>query len=163
MQRSSNLTRSAVRQYRQTRESRQEEVFPPFELESACSSPRRRLPARGFSGENFSDHAPGDVREPHVAAPLEICQQFVVEAQQVQHRGMQVVHVDFVLDGGKSELIRRPDGLAALDASPRHPNAEASRIVIAARSTLAGRRAAELAAPDDERLVEQAAGFEVLD
>ena len=55
-----------------------------------------------------------------------------------------------------------------LDAAAGHPHGEAARMVVAAvvvlrEPALAVDGAAKLAAPDDERVVEQAALLEVLD
>src|SRR5262249_42549897 len=52
-------------------------------------------------------------------------------------------------------------GLAALDAAASQPGRETARAVIAPLAILAGRRAAKLAGPDDERFVEQAAALEI--
>ena len=78
-------------------------------------------------------------------------------------RGVQVVDVEAVLDGAEAEFVGGADGLAALHAAAGHPHREAGRVVIAAVAFFAHRRAAEFAAPDDQRLVEQAALLEVLE
>ena len=49
-----------------------------------------------------------------------------------------------------------------LHAAAGHPHGEAVGVVVAAVALLAHRRAAELAAPDDQRLVEQAAALQVV-
>ena len=69
-----------------------------------------------------------------------------------------------LFDGGGAEFVGRADADAALDAAAGHPHGEAVGVVVAAGAFgVFGRRlAAELAAPDDERLVEQAALLEVL-
>ena len=82
--------------------------------------------------------------------------------QQVQHRGVQVVDVDDVLDGVVAELVGGAVGDAALDAAAGQPHREALDVVVAAVA-LGHRRAAELAAPDHERVVEHAALLQVLD
>ena len=74
---------------------------------------------------------------------------------------MQVVDVDAVLDGVQAELVGRADDVAPLHAAAGQPHREAVGIVVAAVPFLGHRRAAELAAPDDQRLVEQAALLEV--
>jgi len=67
---------------------------------------------------------------------------------------VKIVDVEAVLDRAEADLIRRADGLPALHASAGHPHGEAGRIVIAPVAFLALRRAAKLAAPDDECAVE---------
>ena len=42
---------------------------------------------------------------PKVAAGVAIGELLVIEAQQVQHRGVQVVNVDLLLDGLKAEVV----------------------------------------------------------
>ena len=78
---------------------------------------------------------------------------------------MQVLDVEAVLDGGAAEFVGLADADAALDAAAGHPHREAVGVVVAAGAlgVLGGRLPAELAAPDDERLVEQAAPLEVLE
>ena len=66
------------------------------------------------------------------------------------------------IDGYVAEFIRRSVGEAALDAAACHPGGEALVVVIAAVAALGVGRAAELAAPQDQRIVEQAACFQVL-
>ncbi len=81
----------------------------------------------------------------------------VVDAHEVENGGVQVVDVQLVLDGAEAEVVGGADGGAGFDATARHPHREAGRIVVAAVAFLAHRRAAELTAPDDERLIEKAA------
>ena len=78
---------------------------------------------------------------------------------------MEVVDVDRVLDGLEAELVGGAVDVAALDAAAGQPHGEAVVVVVAAvhlagvgagRGQLDGRRAAELAAPDDERVLEHA-------
>ena len=81
---------------------------------------------------------------------------------------MEVVDRKRVLDDVVAELVGLAVDLAALGAAAGHPHREAARVVVAAvvllgESALAVDRAAELAAPDDERVVEHPALLEVLD
>ena len=79
----------------------------------------------------------------------------------MQDAGVQVVDVQPLLGRPQTQLVGRADHLAADHAAAGHPHREAERVVVAAVALLAHRRAAELAAPHHERLVEQAAGLEV--
>ncbi len=45
-----------------------------------------------------------DVGQSHVAATVKVRQQPMIEAEQVQDRGMQIVDMDLVLDGGITEV-----------------------------------------------------------
>ena len=61
-----------------------------------------------------------------------------------------------------AELVGRAVGEAGLDAAAGEPDGEAAGVVVAAGAVLFGvGRAAELAAPPDERVFEQAAPLEV--
>src|SRR5690348_15000589 len=92
---------------------------------------------------------------------VEIGQFLVVEAEQVQDGGVQVVDVDLVLDRGIAELIGGTVYLPALDAAAGQPTTETARAVVAAFTVLSGRRPAEFARPDDQRFLEQAAPLQV--
>jgi len=99
------------------------------------------------------------VRQPEVAARVTVCQARVVEAQQMQDRRVQIMHMDLVLDGLVAEVIRRAVGHAALDAAAGENHGETPVVVVAAVAGFAvdqfdRGRAAELAADDDQRLVE---------
>ena len=69
------------------------------------------------------------------------------------------------VDGGAAEFVGLADADAALDAAAGHPHREAVGVVVAAGAlgVFGGRLAAELAAPDDERLVEQPALLQILE
>ena len=85
-----------------------------------------------------------------IAAAVEISQQLMVHAHQVQDGGVQVVDVDFVLDSGVAEVVGTADYLAPLDAAAGHPGAEAARTVVAALAVLTRGSSAEPAGPDNE-------------
>ena len=95
--------------------------------------------------------SPGHIGQAEIAAGVAVGQLLVVDAQQVQHGGVQVVNRDAVLDGLEAELVGGAVGQAAFDAAAGHPHGEAVGIVIAAVAALGDRRAAEFAAPDHER------------
>ena len=79
----------------------------------------------------------------------------VIEPEQVEDRGVQVVHVHRILDGLVAELV----GLAVRDprfhASSRQPEGESLVVVVSTVGVLTVWSAAELPAPDHERLVQQ--------
>ena len=128
------------------------------------------------------DHMPMDVGEAEAAALVLEDELRVIDAQQVQDRRLQIVDVDGAggegVFGGIERLavvvgdvvavvVGAAVGDAGLDAAAGHPDGEAAGVVVAA---VVGRRegalrvagAAELAAPDHERVVEQAALLEIL-
>ena len=59
-----------------------------------------------------------DVRQAEVAARIAVRELRVIEAEQVQQRRVQVVHVDLVLGRRESELVRRAVRYAFLQARP---------------------------------------------
>ena len=71
----------------------------------------------------------------------------MIEAQQVQHGCVQVVHMDLVAHRCKSEIVGGTVNHATLDASARQPNGKAVVVMIAPIGALACGRAAEFAAP----------------
>src|SRR5262245_7037477 len=96
------------------------------------------------------------VGQPEIAATVAVCEPFVVEAHEVQDGGVQIVDVRSVFDGRVAEFIGGAVDVAALHPAAGQPHREAEMMMVAA-SALRRRRAAELAAPEDERVVEQAA------
>ena len=97
-------------------------------------------------------------------AGVKIVKPVGVEAKLVQDRSMKMLDVKAILDGGAAELIGPAHAGAAPDAAAGHPHREAERVMVAARALaeFRGRLAAELAAPDDQRLIQQTAAFQVL-
>src|SRR5215472_6287722 len=60
-----------------------------------------------------------------------------------------------------SEFVGRSNVLTALRSATRHPDREAPGIVVAAQASFVERRASELTAPDDERIVEHSTRFQI--
>ena len=109
------------------------------------------------------DHVAVHVGQPAFDAVVVVAQPLVIEAQQVQDRGVEVVDRADVLDRLVAELVGRAVAEAALHARAGQPDGEALRVVVAAAGALLERRhAAELGDPDDQRVVEQAALFQVV-
>src|SRR5687768_14849441 len=84
----------------------------------------------------------------------------------MKDRCVQVVDVNGIGGDVVTEVVGLAVDDAALDAAAGHPDGEAAAVVIAAVVFLASRAlsvngSAKLAAPDDQRLVKQAALFEV--
>ncbi len=110
------------------------------------------------------------VGQTEVAAGVAVGEAFVVEAEEFQQRGVQVVDVDRVFDRFEAEFVGGSVDVAAAHSAAGQPHREAVMIVVAAvdlagvRAGLRefhGRRAPELAAPDDQRLFEQSALLEI--
>ncbi len=105
------------------------------------------------------------IREPKVAA-LEAIREFrVIEAEQMQNRRVQIVHVNFVHRRVETEIVALADGHAAFHAAAREPHRKTIRMMIAAVAVdvLHHRGAAKFTAPHHQRIVQHAALFEILD
>ena len=59
------------------------------------------------SGDDVLHDVAVDVGEAEVATGVAVGELLVIETKQVEDGGVQVVHVDLVLDGGESELVGR--------------------------------------------------------
>src|SRR5262249_8632197 len=88
-------------------------------------------------------------------------QPLVVEPEQVQDRGMDVVDVRDPLRGPQADRVGRPECLTTLHATAGQPHTEPVRVVVAAGGALGHRRSAELAAPDYQRVLQQPAALQV--
>ena len=71
-----------------------------------------------LSGQNLSAHIAVNIGEPKIPARIAIGKCFVIEAEQMQHGGVQVVDVDLVLHGLEPELVG-----GAVNRSALHPAA----------------------------------------
>ena len=92
---------------------------------------------------------------------------FVVDAEQVKQRGLKIMNVDGIIDGIHAEGVAGTVGDAGLHAAAGHPCGERIGVMIAApllavfEIALQERGAAEFAAPDNERVLVQAALLEI--
>src|SRR3954447_15306360 len=117
-------------------------------------------------GENALHDFSVHIREAE-PAPLEfVSQPFVVHPEEMEHGGVEVMHVHAVLHDVVTVLARLAVHGAGLCAAARHPKAEAARMMIPAvvgfgKLALRIVRAAKLAAPDHESIVEQPALLQV--
>ena len=62
-----------------------------------------------------------NIRQPVVTAAVAIRQSGVIQAHQVQDRGMEIVDVDSILCDTNAVFVRFSIGTATLDSSPRQP------------------------------------------
>src|SRR5205807_6159706 len=108
------------------------------------------------SGKQFLYDLPINICQTEVA-PLEAqSKPFVIDAEQVQNRRVQVVNMHAVLDRREAELIRGAHVSSSLRAAAGQPHGVGIDVMIAADrlTNLAHRRTAEFTAPDDQRVVE---------
>src|SRR5207245_1506446 len=112
--------------------------------------------------QNWFDDAPEDIRQSVIPPTVAVGQPLVIQAHQVQNRGVQVVDMDFVLDGVPAVIVGGAVRQAAAHPPAGEPHGESEGMMLAAIRALRRRRAAEFAAPDDERFIEQSARFQIL-
>ena len=118
--------------------------------------------ARG-SGEEFGDHFAMHVGQAKVAALETVGQLRVIEPEQVEDRRVEIMDMDGVRAGVEAEVIGFAEGQAGFYAASGQPHGEGVRVMVASVvAALHHRGAAEFAAPDDERVVEQSSLFEIL-
>src|SRR5436309_349427 len=104
------------------------------------------------SRQQLADDLAVDICESHVAAAEAERQSFMVDAEKVQHGGVQVVDFDLVFHCKVAVFVGRPMDRSSLDAAACQPDAETEGVVVAAVRSLGHRRATKLAAPDHQRL-----------
>ena len=109
------------------------------------------------------NHVASNTRKTLIQSLIKKCQSRVVQAHQVENRGMQIGDVARVLNRPKAQLIRCTDRLPSFDARSRQPHAETVRVVISPgfADTFAGRRAAKLSTPDEECFVPQSRSLQI--
>src|ERR1022692_2348269 len=102
-----------------------------------------------LSRQHFLDHAPVDVGQAEVSALETVSEPGVVETEQVQNGGLDVVDVDGVFDDVEAKFVSRAEGEAALQAAAGHEHGVGERVMVASevgaggRAALAERRATE--------------------
>ena len=124
---------------------------------------------RLLSGEDGFDDLPVDVGEAVVTALKFIGQLLVIEAEEVEDGGLEVVDVDAVFDDVEADFIAFAVADAGFDAPAGHPEGVGVGVVVAAPFGTVGevaldeRGASEFTHPDDEGVVEETAVFEIGD
>src|SRR5581483_8795896 len=143
----------------------------------------RRGACRPGSGQDVINHVAVDIGQAEAAALIQIGQAFVVDAEQMEHRGLEIVDVDG--SGSKLAFIRMkhvasgigdiiaiivgaPVSDARFDTAAGHPNAKTTRVMVATvivfgEFALGVAGASEFAAPNDQSFIEHSALLEVGD
>ena len=109
-----------------------------------------------------------DAGEFDVEAAEGVGEAVVVDAQDVEHRGVQVAEVDRVLGDVVAEVVGAAEFDAGLDAGAGEPDGEAAAVVVAAhvgvaQDALAKNSAAEFGEEHHERVFQQAALLQVFE
>ena len=110
------------------------------------------------------DHVAVNVGQPAVDTVVTEGQLFVVDAQQVKHRGVDVVDLAgaIAVEWFVAPLVGWPVADAAFDAPATQPVGEDVRVVVSPLAALTSWHATEFSCPQDDRVVEQPALVEVL-
>jgi len=111
--------------------------------------------------QNLLHHFAVDISQAEVAAGVAVGELLVVDAEDVEDGGVEVVHMDFVFLGEVAEVVGGSVAIAGFDASSGEPDGEAGGVVVTAIFPLGYGCTAKLGSPDDEGVVHQAALLEV--
>src|SRR5437660_11157424 len=84
------------------------------------------------SDQDVLYNLPVHVGEAEIPALEAVGQLRVVDPQAVQDGGVQVMHMDGVVDDVVAEVVRLAIDQAPFDASAGHPNGEAARMMVTA-------------------------------
>lgn len=108
------------------------------------------------------DHLTVNVSQAKIATGKAKRESLVVESQQMQDRGMQVVQMNFVLHRVIAVFVGGAVAKPSLYASAGEEHRVALRVMVSAVAALGGRRASKFATPDNERVLKQSAAFQVV-
>ena len=111
------------------------------------------------SPQHPRDHLPIHIRDSPVDAVVAEGQFFVVDAHEVEDGGVDVVAEGFAFGGAPRPRVAFAVGGAGLHARTGEPRDRCSLVVVAASGPLGEGVPAKLGAPDQQRVVEQAASF----
>ena len=90
------------------------------------------------------------VGEPEVAAGVAVGEAFVVQAEEMEYGGVEVVNADGVFDGVVAKVIGGPVHRARLHAAAGEPEGETLGVMTSAVLVLHFWCATKLSAPDDQ-------------
>lgn len=102
-----------------------------------------------------------DVGETEVASAVVVGEALVVDAHEVEQRGVEVVEVDFVFGGVPTEVVSCPIDGASLHSATRETQGVAVGVVFSTVCSLTGWRTTKFAAPNDESIFEKSTGLQV--
>src|SRR5262245_38395239 len=106
------------------------------------------------SSQNFFCDGPVDIRQPVIAAAVVVGEPGMIQAEQVQDRGVQVVEVHLALSGRARQRVAGAVTEAAFHPTAGHPHRVATIVMIPSIAVLAGGGASEFSAPDEQRVLE---------
>ena len=83
-------------------------------------------------GHNFPYHPPIDIGKPEIASGITIGKLLMIEAQKVENRSVQIVHMNLVFHCPEAEFVSFSIGHAPTYTAPRQEHAESIMIMIPA-------------------------------
>jgi len=119
-------------------------------------------------GKELVDDFSVDVGQAKIAPLKSVRQLRVLQAKLMEDRRVKIVNVDLVFNRIKTEVVGFAVNDSAFNAAARQPDSVTVRMMVATDLVRLERalhhwRAAKFAAPNDERVVEEAAVFEIAD
>lgn len=81
--------------------------------------------------QNALNEIARDVRQPVVAACVAVRELFVIDAQQVQDCGLEIVDMDWILGNVEAKIIGRSMSVTGFDAATGQPYTKSLRMMVA--------------------------------
>ena len=110
------------------------------------------------SSQNRLDHIPMHIGQTKIAALIAIRKSFVVIAQAVQNRGIEVVNMHWVAGDVIAVIVGLPVHMSGANSAAGKPHGITAAVMIAAvvflKSSLAVNRAAKFTAPDNQSVLQ---------
>lgn len=110
-----------------------------------------------------------NIGETEVAAGIAISEFFVIESEQVENSGLQIVDMNGIVDHVEAEIVGLTVNVALFETSAGEPHGKGLRMMIASQASAEGGvgfdhgSTAKLPSPEDESIVEQTSTFKILD
>ena len=120
-------------------------------------------------GYDVLDHLPVDVCEAEMPSLKLEGELLMVNSEQMQNRGLEIVDVDFVVNGIKADIIGGSVGDTGFNASSSHPSGKGVGVMVTTpcfavlHVALEERSTTEFATPDDEGFIEHTALLKIAD
>ncbi len=121
----------------------------------------------GLSNDFLNDASLLDSGKLEIEALMTVRKAFVFDSTQVHQCRLQVSHLDRILGNVKGKIVAAAVDASRFDPAAGHPNCKRPGMMIASMSgfvvdvALHERRASKFATPNHQRVVEQAAVFQV--
>src|SRR5262249_18512375 len=101
-----------------------------------------------------------DIRERFVATLVQVRQSLMIESKQMQKCRVKVRNTDSLFDGLVTEFVGRTVHLAALEATPRHQQAERMSVVVATITVFCNGQSSKFTSPHHDCAVKQPTRFQ---